>query len=220
MDEFFENAAAMFVAFKLIKAGTGRCQQDNFTRMRCSRSGAHGLVQRFTGVYRDHAAQLRLNLVGGRTDRVHRPHMGSQQRSKLAVVGVLVFTAEYEVNAGGEGRNGFSRGVDIGSLGVVIKLDTVDRRDVFEAMLDGPEILDNLTNNVNRSSRQPRCAYGGQHVFNIVLALERNSGQRKDGLNALVLTRSINDLSTFDRSEEHTSELQSLRHLVCRLLLE
>src|ERR1039458_4472045 len=27
-------------------------------------------------------------------------------------------------------------------------------------------------------------------------------------------------LSTFGRSEEHTSELQSLRHLVCRLLLE
>src|ERR1039458_10435847 len=26
--------------------------------------------------------------------------------------------------------------------------------------------------------------------------------------------------STADRSEEHTSELQSLRHLVCRLLLE
>src|SRR5437899_9483670 len=25
---------------------------------------------------------------------------------------------------------------------------------------------------------------------------------------------------TFDRSEEHTSELRSLRHLVCRLLLE
>src|SRR5258705_4567380 len=25
---------------------------------------------------------------------------------------------------------------------------------------------------------------------------------------------------TFNRSEEHTSELQSLRHLVCRLLLE
>src|SRR5205814_8817383 len=27
-------------------------------------------------------------------------------------------------------------------------------------------------------------------------------------------------LPTSDRSEEHTSELQSLRHLVCRLLLE
>src|SRR5262245_64424713 len=27
-------------------------------------------------------------------------------------------------------------------------------------------------------------------------------------------------LASLDRSEEHTSELQSLRHLVCRLLLE
>src|SRR5437899_3902019 len=34
-----------------------------------------------------------------------------------------------------------------------------------------------------------------------------------------VLTASRPDLHSF-RSEEHTSELQSLRHLVCRLLLE
>src|SRR5258705_6220692 len=27
-------------------------------------------------------------------------------------------------------------------------------------------------------------------------------------------------IATYNRSEEHTSELQSLRHLVCRLLLE
>src|SRR5205814_10453533 len=33
------------------------------------------------------------------------------------------------------------------------------------------------------------------------------------------LARSI-DADDEDRSEEHTSELQSLRHLVCRLLLE
>src|SRR5205814_6524468 len=33
-------------------------------------------------------------------------------------------------------------------------------------------------------------------------------------------TRVIDDLATLSRSEEHTSELQSLRHLVCRLLLE
>src|SRR5205814_10654934 len=30
----------------------------------------------------------------------------------------------------------------------------------------------------------------------------------------------INDVTVVLRSEEHTSELQSLRHLVCRLLLE
>src|SRR5438045_7176798 len=35
---------------------------------------------------------------------------------------------------------------------------------------------------------------------------------------AVAATKEI-DFSTSDRSEEHTSELQSLRHLVCRLLL-
>src|SRR5262245_64667543 len=34
----------------------------------------------------------------------------------------------------------------------------------------------------------------------------------------VTLTKEVKDL--YDRSEEHTSELQSLRHLVCRLLLE
>src|SRR5258705_8239686 len=36
----------------------------------------------------------------------------------------------------------------------------------------------------------------------------------------LVIARRLIDVCRFFRSEEHTSELQSLRHLVCRLLLE
>src|ERR1039458_9275461 len=36
---------------------------------------------------------------------------------------------------------------------------------------------------------------------------------------ALSAVRAVNEISKC-RSEEHTSELQSLRHLVCRLLLE
>src|SRR5258705_3152114 len=35
-----------------------------------------------------------------------------------------------------------------------------------------------------------------------------------------LLVKSYSIISNEDRSEEHTSELQSLRHLVCRLLLE
>src|SRR5262245_63209675 len=34
------------------------------------------------------------------------------------------------------------------------------------------------------------------------------------------LVTSLRATTTYPRSEEHTSELQSLRHLVCRLLLE
>src|SRR5258705_9857096 len=35
-----------------------------------------------------------------------------------------------------------------------------------------------------------------------------------------VANRSFGGIAEMERSEEHTSELQSLRHLVCRLLLE
>src|SRR5262245_64067668 len=37
---------------------------------------------------------------------------------------------------------------------------------------------------------------------------------------ASISARIQSGLQAFQRSEEHTSELQSLRHLVCRLLLE
>src|ERR1035438_10821155 len=43
---------------------------------------------------------------------------------------------------------------------------------------------------------------------------DRESGEDEERDNLL------NDLELESRSEEHTSELQSLRHLVCRLLLE
>src|SRR5436853_2686880 len=44
--------------------------------------------------------------------------------------------------------------------------------------------------------------------------------ERPPGLDARVLLRRRVHLLRGPRSEEHTSELQSLRHLVCRLLLE
>src|ERR1039458_1219092 len=53
-----------------------------------------------------------------------------------------------------------------------------------------------------------------------------NAEQNLGGV-AFIRRRNLDGLETalkrtvfFDRSEEHTSELQSLRHLVCRLLLE
>src|SRR5262245_62803584 len=39
-----------------------------------------------------------------------------------------------------------------------------------------------------------------------------------DEIKQLIEFLKVHDLSEFERSEEHTSELQSLRHLVCRLL--
>src|ERR1035438_8808209 len=42
----------------------------------------------------------------------------------------------------------------------------------------------------------------------------------RSSLDPALRTKDIMGNSLVDRSEEHTSELQSLRHLVCRLLLE
>src|SRR5438045_5422323 len=59
-----------------------------------------------------------------------------------------------------------------------------------------------------RSSMTARAA----HV------LDRDAGSRQKRLNGKFRHASSTRASI--RSEEHTSELQSLRHLVCRLLLE
>src|SRR3712207_7585575 len=47
-----------------------------------------------------------------------------------------------------------------------------------------------------------------------------DAGASVIGVNARDLTTLDVDRSTFERSEEHTSELQSRQYLVCRLLLE
>src|SRR5262245_63926234 len=50
------------------------------------------------------------------------------------------------------------------------------------------------------------------------IALEH--GERPAGVRLAFQVAPGSDLGELSRSEEHTSELQSLRHLVCRLLLE
>src|SRR5438045_5528658 len=46
------------------------------------------------------------------------------------------------------------------------------------------------------------------------------SPRSRPGLSRARITESFFGIPGLGRSEEHTSELQSLRHLVCRLLLE
>src|ERR1039458_4000555 len=78
------------------------------------------------------------------------------------------------------------------------------------ALLDGPFqpaegrilIAEGCVELAERSGRFRSTRRSGNHVFDLFLQVA-------------VVTRTC-----VSRSEEHTSELQSLRHLVCRLLLE
>src|SRR5438874_3873551 len=57
-------------------------------------------------------------------------------------------------------------------------------------------------------------------IESTVDAITVKGGDDNDTIDVGKLGGSLGDIRRFDRSEEHTSELQSRRDLVCRLLLE
>src|SRR5258705_3224312 len=62
-----------------------------------------------------------------------------------------------------------------------------------------------------------------QHPLGVDAGLDRVEERRvgrAQGDVGLSGGQQVHAVGRWDRSEEHTSELQSLRHLVCRLLLE
>ena len=84
------------------------------------------------------------------------------------------------MNAGREGGDGLGGGVDVGGLGVVVVLDAVDGGHELEPMLDGLELLDGAANCLGRHAGEAGRDDSGQHILDIVRALERNSGERHD----------------------------------------
>ena len=104
----------------------------------------------------------------------------AMQRLQLAVVAVLVLAAEDEVNVGRKRFQRLDRRVHVGGLGVVVVLHAAQRGDVLQAMLHGAEILDRAANRRRLHSGGHADGDGGQHVFHVVRALQRNLGERHD----------------------------------------
>ena len=124
--------------------------------------------------------------------------MLAEERREFRVVGVLVFTAEDEVDGAIEGGDGLGGGVDVGGLGIVEELDAIDGGDELEAVLDGLEFLDSSADGVGGRSGEARGANSGENVFDVVLAFERDAGKWKDAFGGGVLRRAIDDVAVFD----------------------
>src|SRR5947208_13491551 len=72
-----------------------------------------------------------------------------------------------------------------------------------------------------RSREAKRCSSSSKRRVNLSLARRRAaSGSIPSFRERLAMANSKSPISNLSRSEEHTSELQSPDHLVCRLLLE
>src|SRR3984885_13988984 len=76
MDQILEDLAAMFVAFKLVEAGAGGCQQDGVAGLRVRMGEAHGVVDRFDALQGNCAVELFSDLAGGRADQQRRAGFG------------------------------------------------------------------------------------------------------------------------------------------------
>src|SRR5438045_5078740 len=97
---------------------------------------------------------------------------------------------------------------------LVIDRDTASRLGILPQAID-----DTLYDAFGQ--RQVSTIFTQLNQYHVVLEADPDLQQNPDALKNIYVHSSTGaqvPLASFTRSEEHTSELQSLRHLVCRLL--
>src|SRR5581483_2694008 len=179
--QFFEHAPAVLVVFELVEAGAGGGEEDDVAGS--GRFGSlfdchlEGTGTQDVGGARD----LRFDFFGGGADGVHALGALAEQRREHGVVAALVLAAEDHVQIGGERFQGFDGGVNVGGLGVVVVIHAGDGGDVLQPVLDRLEFPDRAANAAGLAGDDHADAGGGQHVFQIVRAFQRDFVNRQDG---------------------------------------
>src|SRR5271156_904543 len=179
-DEVLEDLPALLIVFKLIEAGAGGREQNDFAGLRGVGCFGYGRVERAGINDGRRSFDMSDDLFGGRADGVDGPDALLNERAHEAVVGVLVLAAENQVDTGWEGRDGFHGGIDVRGFGVVVVVDTVDVGHEFKPVFYGAKALDSNADLIGRDSGETGSADGGEDVFDIVLAFERDGGCLED----------------------------------------
>ena len=174
-----EDSSPLFVVFKLVEAGAGRRQQHHIAGYRLAGRLVDRRLERAGANDPGDSGDLAFDLFRRRADGVNRLDPRPQQSIQLGVVGVLVFAAQDQVDISRKRGDRLGRGVDIGGLGIVVVVDAVNGGHELQPMLDRMERRDRARNDLGRYIRHAGRANRGQHILDIVLALERNLGQGK-----------------------------------------
>src|SRR5258708_3311762 len=234
MNELFEDTATLLVVLELVEAGAGRGQEHQIAGPRRVRGNFHGALNRPSALDGHAASNLLFNFFGCRADQQGENGLFTQRPLQQRVIAAFVFPAKNDQDSPGKSIQGLQRGIDVGRFRIVVMPHAADFRDELEAMLDACERAHSFCDSGGTGPGEARRHYGRKDVLNVVCARERNLLETQYRLFPAVMAK--NNLvfphesalghallpaePVHVRSEEHTSELQSPDHLVCRLLLE
>ena len=145
------------------------------------------------------AGDLALDFFSGRADGVDRLHTLLEQRTQQGVVGVFVLAAEDEMDAAGKRSERLHGGVHIGRFRIVVVGDAGNVSNKLETMLDRVEDLDCLGDGFLRNTGELCRADGGQHILDIVVALQRNAAHRHNWFETGLLIGAEGDVAIEQR---------------------
>src|SRR5271155_2517103 len=161
VDQVFEDAAAVFVVFKLIQAGAGGREQNGVAGLGDLFGAVHGAFERFYKFQSYAAGDVAGDFVGGAANQQGANGTLAQLLAEGAVVAVFVFAAENDNYAAGEGFQGFQGGVHIGGFGVVVILNAGEFRHEFQAVIYSGERFYRRGDGSGRHAGEFRGGHGG-----------------------------------------------------------
>ncbi len=177
-DQLFENAAAVFVIFELIEAGTGRGEQNRVAGLNVPRSDVQSLLQG-SGIFEgDGIAEISGDFFGRFADKQREARAFVQQLAERSVGAAFIAAAENDHQRSGKSFDGFDRGVDVGRFGIVVILHAGKFGDEFEAMFDAAKTFHAGGDGGRDGAGEVGCGTGGQNIFDIVLAAKLDVRER------------------------------------------
>ena len=117
---------------------------------------------------------MRSNLVCRRANQVGALYALAQQRIEHRVIAAFIFAAQNNVDVRRKRLQRFHRGINVGGFGIVIERNAVDGRDQFQPVLHSAKFFYRLPHLLRRASGNHGHGDSGQHVLQIVFALELN----------------------------------------------
>ncbi len=146
---------------------------------------------RFGLLERNSVAQLRGDLAGCRAHEQNQARPRAERRGERREIAALVLAAQNHQQVPRKSVDGLERGIDVRRFRIVVEGDAGNLRDEFQPVLDAGKTAHRFPNRIRRDAREHGDAGGGENVFDVVFATQRNIGPVQEA--HAVVRRAKND---------------------------